>query len=341
MNDPRSTAPARRPASTPRRAALGLAVGLLAGIVAASGPAHAQPPKGNVRITSAFPTGSGPDVVARLVGDKLQARWGVPVVVESKPGGAGAVAINAMKAAPPTGNDLVVVDVGNVSINPLIFKRLSYDPDKDLVPVALLYKTAFFVAVAADSPYRTFKDLMAAAGNKAAPLRYGSNAVGGPIHLSSARLEHALGTEMTHVPFKETSQLYASVSTGEVSWAYGSIATAGRLVEAKRLRFLAVADRVRSPAMPNVPTLEEAGAPKGLDALSWVAVMAPRGTPPGVIVEINRAINEVVVQPDIAERFAGFGFVASPGPAQQVADLAQGDRARYAEVLKTVPVSVD
>ena len=92
-----------------------------------------------------------------------------------------------MKTAPPTGHDLVVVDVGNMSINPLIFKKLSYDPNTDLVPVALLYKTAFFVAVSTNSPFKSFKDLAAAAGNKSNPLRYGSNAVGGPIHLGSAR----------------------------------------------------------------------------------------------------------------------------------------------------------
>ncbi len=308
-------------------------------------PARAQAPAGMpagpVRITSTLPTGSGPDTVARLVAEKLQARWGRPVVVEARPGAAGVVAINAVKSAPATGNDLVLVDVGNLSINPLIFKKLPYDPEKDLVPVALLYKTAFFVAVAADSPYKTLKDLLAAAGNKASPLAYGSNAVGGPIHLGSARLEGAIGSEMVHIPYKETGQLYVSVATGEVNWAYGSIATAGALVRSGKLRFLAVADAARSPAMPEVPTLAEAGGPKGMDALTWVALMAPRGTPAPVVAEINKAVNDALVQPDVKERFATFGFIASPGPAQQVADLMNADRARYAEVLKRVKVSID
>lgn len=298
-------------------------------------------PTSPVRISSVFPTGSGPDVVSRLVAEKLQARWGQPVIVDAKPGGAGAVAINAMKNAPPTGNDLVVVDVGNVSINPLIFSKLSYDPNTDLVPVALVYKTAFFVAVASDSPFKSFKDLMQAAARKNAPLRYGSNAVGGPIHLGSARLETALGAEMMHVPYKETSQLYAAVSTGEINWAYGSLATTGGLARGNKLRYLAVADTKRSPAMPDVPTLEEAGGPKGLDALSWIAIMAPKGTPAPIVADINKAINEALAQNDIKEKMANFGFATSPGPAQQVADLMQGDRARYAEVLKRVKVSID
>lgn len=299
-------------------------------------------PKGTVRMSSVFPTGSGPDSVARIVAEKLQARWGQPVVVEAQPGAAGVLAINGMKGAPPTGNDLVVVDVGNLSINPLIFKKLAYDPEKDLVPVAVLYKTAFFVTVAADGPYKTLKDLLgAAAAAKDKPLTYGSNAVGGPLHLGAARLEGAVGAVMLHVPFKETSQMYASIATGEVNWGFGSIATAGPLVRAGKLRFLAVAARTRSPAMPEVPTLEEAGGPRNLDALTWVALMASSGTPAAVAAEINRAVNEALAQPDVKDKFAAFGFVHSPGPAQQVVDLMRGDRARYAEVLARVKVSID
>ncbi|WP_213958776.1 MULTISPECIES: tripartite tricarboxylate transporter substrate binding protein [unclassified Variovorax] len=307
--------------------------------------AHAQAPAGlsagPVRITSTLPAGSGPDTIARVVAERLQAKWDRPVVVDPKPGGAGVVAINAVKGAPPTGNDLVVADVGNLAINPLIFKKLAYEPEKDLVPVALLYKTAFFVAVGANSPYKTLKDLLQAAGSKSTVLSYGSNAVGGPIHLGSARLAHALGVEMMHVPYKETSQLYAAMSTGEVDWAYASIATAGPLARAGKLRFLAVADAARSPALPEVPTLEEAGGPKGVSSLSWVGLMAPRGTPTATADAINKGVNEALSQPEAKERLATFGFVASPGPAQQVADLMQADRARYAEVLKHVKVSVD
>ncbi len=293
------------------------------------------------RITSAFPTGSGPEVVTRLVAEKLAAQWKQPVIVDAKPGGAGVLAINAMKRLAPTGNELVVVDVGNLSINPLVFKNLGYDPEKELVPVALVYKTAFFVTVAADSKIKSIKDLLAEAGKPGNKLSYGSNAVGGPIHLASARLESALGSEMLHVPYKETSQLYAAVSTGEVSWAYGSIASAGPLLRANRLRFLAVADQARSSALPDVPTLEEAGGPKGLDALTWVAIMAPAGTPAAVVDDINKAINDALAKPDVKEKMANFGFVASPLSAAQLGELIRSDKARYAEVLRRVKVSID
>ena len=306
-----------------------------------AGQAMAQGfPTSTVRMVSAFPTGSGPDVVARLVAAKLAARWGQQVIVDARPGAAGVSAINAMKRQPPTGNDLVVVDVGNLAINPLIFKTLGYDPDKELTPVAILYKAAFFVAVSSDSPIRSINDFKAAAA-KTPTMTYGSNAVGGPLHLGAARLASALGVDMLHVPYKETSQLYTSVATGEVTWAYGSIATAGGLMRSNKLRFLAVADRTRSAALPDVPTLEEAGGPKGVDALTWVALMAPAGTPAAVVNEINAAVNEALSQSDMKERLASFGFFASLGPAQQVANLTREDRARYAEVLKVVKVQVD
>ena len=316
-------------------------LGIAALALGAAGLAAAQTGRtAPVRITSAFPTGSGPDVVTRLVAEKLAAKWGQPVIVDAKPGGAGVPAINAMKRLAPTGNELVVVDVGNLSINPLIFKNLGYDPEKELTPVALLYKTAFFIAVGANSKIQSVKDLMAEAA-KPPGVSYGSNAVGGPIHLASARLESALGAEMLHVPYKETSQLYAAVSTGEVSWAYGSAVSAGPLLRAGKLRFLAVADRARSPVLPEVPTLEEAGGPMGIDALAWVALMAPAGTPPAVVDDINKAVNEALSQPDVKDKFAAFAFTISPGPAQQLADLMRSDRAKYAEVLKRVKVSID
>lgn len=315
------------------------AAGLLTAAAMLPAIAAQNGPPGPVRIISTFPTGSGPDVAGRLIAEKLQARWGQPVVMENKPGAAGMVAINVAKTASSTGNDLVLVDVGNLSINPLIFKRLSYDPEQDLTPVAVLYTTAFFVVVSANSPYRSYDALQAAMRKN--DLRYGSNAIGGPIHLASARLESALGAQMQYVPYKETSQLYAAVATGDIDWAYGSVATSGALEQGNKLRYLAVADQRRSPIRPAVPTLQEAGGPAGLDALTWVALMAPKNTPAAMRQAINEAVNDALAQPDVKEKFAAVGFVPAPGPVEQVTELAQRDRTRYAEVLKRIPVAID
>ena len=311
-----------------------------AGLLAATGRALAQdaPAGPQVRITSAFPTGSGPDTVARLLADKLGARWRKPVVVEPKPGAAGVVAVNAVKGAAATGAELVVLDVGTLAINPSLFKSLSYDAERDFVPVAMLYKTPLFVAVAAASPVRSVKELLELAA-KDGHLTYGSNAVGSPLHLAAAQLGHAAGVHMVHVPFKETSQLYAAVATGEVGWAYGTLATAGPLLRSGKLRFLAVGDAVRSEALPEVPTLQEAGGPKGVTAIAWVALMAPRGTPAALAEGINKAVNEAMAQPDMKERLAGFGVATMPGPPRAVAERMREDRARYAEIIRRAGIS--
>lgn len=293
------------------------------------------------RITSAFGTGSGPDVVARLIAEKLSQRWKQPVFVDSRPGGVGVVAINAMKNLPPTGNELVVVDVGHLSINPLVFKNLKYDPDKELTPVALNFRTAFFVVVGADSKFRNYRELAAAARSSPAGLSYGSNAVGGPVHLASAQLASALDVPMTHVAYKEATQLAIAIATGEVDWGFISIATVAPMLKAGKVRLLAVADRARSTAAPDVPTLEEAGGPRNLDAFAWNALMAPAGTPAAVINEINRSVNDALAQPDIREKLANFSFSIAPMTPLQVSELMRSERAKYAEILKRVKVSVD
>lgn len=322
-----------------RRSTLLFAAGLGLGLVA--GHASAQTfPSQTVRIISPFPAGSGPDVVARILGEKLNASWKQPVVVDARPGANGFLAAGAVKNAAPTGYDLLIADVGHLSISPSLFKKLPYDPKTDFVPVGGVYRTSFFIVVSANSPIKTVKDLIAAAAtpNK---VTYGSNSVGGPLHLGAAQVEAATGTKMTHVPYKEISQLYAAVSTGEVDWAMGSIASAGPLLRAGKLRFIAVADKTRAPTMPNVPTFEESGGPKGVMARTWVALLAPKATSPAVVETLNKSINEVLRMPDVAEKFANFGFVPDPITPAALASLIESDTVVYAEMVKRTGASAD
>ena len=313
---------------------------LCAGLAAT--PAIAQPfPTQTVKLISPFPAGSGPDVVARIVGEKMGASWKQPVVVDARPGANGFLALNAGKAAAPTGHELVVADVGHLSISPSLFKKLPYDPRADYVPVGGLYRLSFFVVVGANSPYQSMKDLLAAASATPGKMTYGSNSVGGPLHLGAAQLEAASNTKMVHVPFKEISQLYIAVSTGEVDWAMGSIASAGPLLKAGKVRMLAIGDDARSAALPHVPTIEESGGPKGVLARSWVAVMAPKGTPPAVVGILNKSLNDALALPDVAEKFAGFGFVPFPLAPASLSSLIESDTVFYAGMVKRTGASAD
>ena len=322
--------------------AICLAASVCAGVFAV--PASAQPagsfPAQSVRIISPFPAGSGPDVVARIVGEKLAASFKQAVIIDPRPGANGFLAVGAVKQAPPSGYDLLLADIGHLAISPSLFKKLPYDPKADFTPIGGVYRTSFFVVVGANSPIKTVKDLVAAA---AVPgkMTYGSNSIGGPIHLGAAQLEAASGTKMVHVPYKEMSQLYAAVSTGEIDWAMGSIATAGALLRAGKLRFIAVADTSRAAALPNVPTVEESGGPRGVNARTWVVLMAPKATPAAVVDVLNRNLNDALKQPDVAEKFANFGFVPDPTTPAALAALIDSDTVVYAEVVKRTGASAD
>ncbi len=307
-----------------------------------SSPSSAQSyPAQTVRIISPFPAGSGPDVVARIVGEKLSAAWKQPVIVDPRPGANGFIAANLAKAAPGTGYDLLLADVGHMAINTSLFKKLPYDAKADFVPVGGMYRTSFYIAVAANSPYQNAKDLLAAAGQKEGKLSYGSNSIGSPLHLGAAQIEAASNTKMLHVPYKEISQLYAAVSTGEVDWALGSIASAGPLLKNGRLRFIAVADSVRTTAMPSVPTLEESSGFKGVEARTWVVLMAPKGTSSAVVETINKALGEALKQPDVNEKLANVGFSPYAISPAILARLIETDTAKYAEMIKRTGASVD
>ena len=318
-----------------RRHGIFLAAGIGMGLSLLASQGWAQTfPAQPVRIISPFPAGVGPDVVARIVGEKLSATWKQPVIIDPRPGGNGFISANAVKQAAPTGYDLWMADIGHLAISPSLFKKLPYDPKTDFVPVGLLYRPSFFIVVGANSPYRTVKDLITAAAASPGKLSYASNSVGSPLHLGAAQLESASGTKMLHVPYKELSQAYAAVSTGDVDWALGSIASAGPLLKAGKVKFIAVADDVRAKSMPNVPTIEESGGPKSVKVRSWVSLVAPKGTPAAVVTVLNNGLNDALKQADVIEKLATFGFVPDPVTPAALASLIDSDTVFYAEIVK-------
>jgi tripartite-type tricarboxylate transporter receptor subunit TctC len=322
------------------RVALVVSAGI--GLASVSGQALAQNfPNQTVRLISPFPPGSGPDVVARIVGERMGAAWKQPMVVDSRPGANGFIAMNAVKAAAPTGYDLVMADVGHMAVGPSLFKKLPYDPKADYVPVGGLYSVAFFVMVGANSPYQNVKELLAAAAASPGKISYGSNSIGGPLHLGAAQLEAAANTKMLHVPYKETSQLYIAVSNGEVDWAVGSLASAGPMLKAGKVRVLAVGDSVRSVVMPAVPTLVEAGGPSGVTMRAWVGIFAPKGTPPAVITTLNKNLNDALTQTEVVEKLAGFGFVPFATSSAAMAALIDTETVFYADMVRRTGASAE
>jgi tripartite-type tricarboxylate transporter receptor subunit TctC len=296
-------------------------------------------PTKTVRIISPYPTGSGPDTVARLLAEKLAKGWGQQVIVEARPGGNGFIAIEAVKKG--DAHDLVMVDNGHIAINPSLFKRLPYDVEKDFQPAALIYRTDFLIAVAANSPYKTVGELISAAKANPGKISYATPFVGSPSHLGSALLEMRTGTQMLHVPFKETSQMVASVGNGEVTWTLTTLATGGALVRAGKVKFIAVAAKSRLAAAPDIPTVLESGGPADYEVNGWVAFLSPRAASADAVAAINAAVNRALAEPDIRERLATVGFTPLPSSIGELQKMIRADTAKFSELVRKTGATID
>jgi tripartite-type tricarboxylate transporter receptor subunit TctC len=262
-----------------------------------------------VRIITPFPVGSGPEGVARLVADKLSKSWGQPVTVENRPGGNGFIAIDAFKRGATDGTDLIQLDNVHLTAYPHLFKNVA--------------------------------DIVADAKANPGKLNYGSWSVGNPVHLGSALFETVTGTEMQHVIYKETTQLYTGVSTGELAFAMGTSATAGPLYRAGKLKFLAIAAPKRLPAYKDVPTVAEAGGPKDFEVSGWTAIAAPKGLPKTVADKINADIAKALAEPDVREKFVSFGYESFTPTREQFNAYIQAESAKLAAVIVKAKAALD
>lgn len=329
------------PAPRLARRALLIAAGLACALGAqAQGPALDFPTK-PVRIITPFPAGAGPEAVLRMVAEKLQKKWGKPVIVENKPGANGFIAIDTFKRGASDGHDLIQLDNVHLVAYPHLFKKLPYEPTKDFEPLAPLFRTYFFVGVAAASPYKNVGDLLADAKARPGALNYGSWSVGNPVHLGSALLEAMSGTQMQHVVYKETSMLYTGVANGELNFSLGSLATAGPLQRAGKIRFIAVAAPKRHAAFPELPTVAESGGPAGYEVSGWTLLAAPKHLPKPLQDKIQADIQAVLAEPDVKERYAGFGYELFPTTRDQFAVYIASESTKYADVIRRAKVSLD
>lgn len=326
-----------------RRSAI-LALGSLGAL--AAWPALAQGsdakwPTKPSRIINPFPVGGGPDGLSRLVADKLSRTWGQPVVVENRPGGNGFIAIDAFKRGATDGTDMIQLDNVHIAAYPHLFKKLPYSLDKDFDILMPLFRNYFFVCVPVNSPYKTMGDLIADAKARPGQLNYGSWSVGNPVHLGSALLESMTGTRMEHVIYKETSQLYQGVATGQLSFALGSLGTAGPLMRGGKLRFLAVAAPQRIAGFENVPTVSESGGPAGYAVTGWNALAVRPGTPVAVQDKIRADVRLALTGKDVDEKFAAFGYESyAPTPAEFKQFIADESK-RFGDVIRQAGMSLD
>jgi tripartite-type tricarboxylate transporter receptor subunit TctC len=321
-----------------------LALAAVAASAALCLPAAAQTgsfPTKPVTIVSAFPAGSGPDSVVRQVAEKLSKLWGQPVLINNKPGGGGFIAIEASQRAPADGYTLVQFDSEHLSALPHLYKAKGYVTLNNFDPVAPLFRTAFFVAVPTESKWQNMGDLIAAA--KAAPgkINFGSWGIGSPGHMGGEQLELLSGLDMTHVAYREMSQLFTSVGSGELQWSFGSLPSSAGIFKAGKLRYIAVASNKRLPQMPNVPTMAEAGGPAGFEVNSFVALLAPKGLAADLKTKIHADVLKVLAHPEVKAKYDVFAYETITWTPEQIRDNAVAKGKIYEELVKRKNISLD
>jgi tripartite-type tricarboxylate transporter receptor subunit TctC len=291
-------------------------------------------PSKAVRIVVPYPPGGPTDIVARLVGNKLEARFKQPFVIDNKPGAGGNLGAEAVARSAPDGYSLVVGTTAH-AINPSVFRQMTYDLLRDLTPVALLTRVPLVLVVHPSVPARTVEEFVAHAKKADPGLAYASSGNGQSTHLAAELFKSMTGVKMTHVPYKGSAPALMDVAGGQVAAMFDTMLSAMPQVKAGRLRALAVTSERRSSAAPDLPTIAESGVP-GYEATAWNGLLAPAGTPKDIVEQLNKAVNEILAQPDVAQRLAADG--AEPG-AGSVADFDKFIRAELEKWARAVKSS--
>ena len=297
-------------------------------------------PDRSVTIVVPFPPGGGTDAGARLIAQKLSTRWGQSVIIDNKAGASGMVGSEYVSRAKPDGYTLLIGNIGTFSINPSLYKKMPYDPDKAFVPVSMIAELPYFLLVTPSVKANNVKEFIAFAKANPGAVTYASSGSGSGPHLAGEMFEKATGLDMMHVPYKGGGPAAADVMAGHVNMYFSTVLESIGSVKSGKLKALGASSLVRSPAMPELPTIAESGVP-GFDAASWIGIAAPAGTPPVLVDKIAADIKAVILEQDTKQTLIQQG--ATPMPLTPTAFKAriESDRQRYAKVIKDGNVQVD
>jgi len=307
---------------------------LLALTAAAPVWAQAWPGKGPIKLLAVFPPGGSVDQVARIIGPALQQQLGQTVVIDNKGGASGSIGTGAVASAAPDGYTFAVV-FDTHAVNPALQPSLPFDTKKDLTAVALVGTGAMVLTTFADSPYKTFADVVKVSkiGGGGKGVGYGSIGAGSLGHLAITLMAKSGNLDLDHVPYRGGGPLMNDAIAGHVPLAIGSVFLSKPHIDSKRLRALAVTTSQRSPTLPDVPTLAESGF-AGFDAPAWWAVLAPAKTPPDIVKRMNEEINKALKQPDVAQKLAAQGIAVSTGTPAAAQAFIEGQIDTWAKVVK-------
>jgi tripartite-type tricarboxylate transporter receptor subunit TctC len=299
-------------------------------------PAADRYPSQPIRIVVPFAAGGTADILARIVGDNLARRWSSPVIVENKPGAQGNLGMSLVAKSAPDGYTLGLVPVGNAAVNPSLFKELPYDAIRDFAPVTQLAVVDNVLVVKASSNITTLAGLIELARSKT--ITYSSPGIGSQGHLAGELLADRAGVKLTHVPYRGLAPALTDVLSGEITMTFAQLSNAKQFLDNGALRALGVASNQRLAALPDVPTIAQAGNLPGFEAVSWYALMAPAHTPDAIIRKLNTEVVAILQLADVRRTLEAQGARAVGNSPEALARIIADDTARWSNVIRAAHI---
>jgi tripartite-type tricarboxylate transporter receptor subunit TctC len=306
--------------------------------------AQAQTPAGwpdrPVRVVVPAPAGSSLDVIVRLLGERLKDRWGQPLVVENRPGAGGMLGMDVVAKAAPDGYTLGIGFNGPIAFAPFMYRKMPYQPGRDLLPVVLTTSQPNVLAVSASVPAQTVPEFVAWAKKQAGKVSYGSVGNGSSSHLSMELFAGAAGFDAVHVPYNGSPPAAASLAAGDTQALMAVAPALLPLVQAGKVKFLAVTSAQRIDSLKQLPTVAENGH-AGFEALAWNGLFAPAGTPEAVVQRINADVNALLKDPAVVESFHKQGLIPGGGSAAQFKGYIESESAKWGAIIRRANISID
>jgi tripartite-type tricarboxylate transporter receptor subunit TctC len=308
-------------------------------LCAASAGAFAQTyPAKPIRIVVGFPPGGGNDIIARLVGAKMQENWGQPVVIDNKPGANSIIAAEFVAKGAPDGYTLLVNATGGMSVNPVLYAKLPYDSLKDFVPISMVGSFPLVLVVHPSVPANSVRELIAYAKLNPGKLNYSSGSTA--FQVASEMFKQMTGTDIRHIPYKGSAASITAVIAGDVQMTIVDTPPLVPQISAGRVKALAVTSAKRAFAMSELPTIAESGVP-GYEMVLWIGVFAPARTPREVAEKLNAEVVRVVKLPDVREKLEAMGVEPLGNTSEQMAEWIRREIAKFAPVVKAANIQAD